>query len=626
MAIRRRSAAGMAVDFPRGAGGRGVGRAVGLPAIGAGSSCKKALGEGMSRRAPAKPLQQSKGGGNSRAPPHPREVIAAVESLYADELKPYGRILRKRITERAHGGRSGDGDVTTDVDIRQLRSVCASCSSLKVEDEEGGDWSAVLVNRRANFVDIYSPRDDYSPNLWRAASAYFESLPEDQMTLPGGRYACALVLISRHLPFLEGRSLGQVCHIVQLAISQKKVLGYLNGSVVPYGKSQSMVKELCASSQQPCSGNGRDAAGLQLADWETARRCLRDILETAAAAAASQGSPQGPGIVPLSNVKRLFRSRFNIELSETMLGHSKLSELLQDHRFADVCRVKLEGHGYIVVQNSPRRQARPISPPPGIADGAAMSSTMPATINVGNPKKAFHNKVQWDCMDGFLPDEPAKIFLKSGHPTEQSVMIRHRRPAPISTNDTFSPVHNERDNGRGASDINDQEWLMKMMQVFGMTTPSPLGSSSSAGYTDSTCAETCQPFSALASPGMPSEFLLSPSSSLSPGESPAQATQRNNLLMSRRGLPPPPTIPPPPPPGLMMPKGLSKALRPPPGLPAPPGLEPQLWAMSANACETDIAPSSPPGEEAMPFLAEEQDSPDSSSAGSGMVLCLSDHV
>ena len=37
--------------------------------------------------------------------------------------------------------------------------------------------------------------------------------------------------------------INRLCHIVQLAISQKKILGYLNGSVVPYQRSQSMVKE-----------------------------------------------------------------------------------------------------------------------------------------------------------------------------------------------------------------------------------------------------------------------------------------------------------------------------------------------------------------------------------------------
>merc|ERR1740138_554608 len=89
--------------------------------------------------------------------------------------------------------------------------------------------------------------------MWAAAAMYFQALSGDEMQLPGGRYSCAQALLARDLPFLRGRSLGQVCHIVQLAISQKKILGYLNGAVVPYVRSQSMVKEQCAQFQTPCS-------------------------------------------------------------------------------------------------------------------------------------------------------------------------------------------------------------------------------------------------------------------------------------------------------------------------------------------------------------------------------------
>merc|ERR1719446_1157340 len=39
----------------------------------------------------------------------PMEVAAGVESLYRDELKPYGRILRKRLAELAQA--SGRGSV-----------------------------------------------------------------------------------------------------------------------------------------------------------------------------------------------------------------------------------------------------------------------------------------------------------------------------------------------------------------------------------------------------------------------------------------------------------------------------------------------------------------------------------
>merc|ERR1740117_2507404 len=107
-----------------------------------------------------------------------------------------------------------------------------------------------------------------------------------------------------------------------------------------------MMKEQCAVRQRPCSNPNQEVGTLPFADWNVARSCLKFILEESAVAQ----DDNGPGIVPLSNVKRLFRSRFEVELSETKLGHSKLSELLQDACFGDLCYVQLEGHGYTVVQ------------------------------------------------------------------------------------------------------------------------------------------------------------------------------------------------------------------------------------------------------------------------------------
>merc|ERR1712125_52437 len=117
-------------------------------------------------------------------------------------------------------------------------------------------------------------------------------------------------------------------------------MGYYNGAIVPYERSTSMLKSKCAREQRPISGpsggggggcDGDGSAPLTVADWETARTKLQEILDSA----ASRGSDQ----VPLSNVKRLFRSLYHLELSETALGHSKLTELLQDGRFSDICTV-----------------------------------------------------------------------------------------------------------------------------------------------------------------------------------------------------------------------------------------------------------------------------------------------
>ncbi|CAE7815645.1 unnamed protein product [Symbiodinium sp. CCMP2456] len=320
--------------------------------------------EGKARSAPSKRSTRSLQG----IKPDADEVLQCIESLYVDKLKPFGRILRKRVAERhvqihlkeQHPFMPGAATELPDVDIKHLKGLCDDSDQLDIAPEEGGDWSATFRGRAQVFVDIYSPEDDYSPETWQAAREYFASLPESEALLPGGRYSCAQALVQRELPFLGGFTLGEVCHLVQLAISKHKILGYCNGAVVPYSRSQSRVKEECAESQQPCIGAPKkedpsSLSSLALASLEKAREHLREILRDA----SSAPSNSGPSMVPLSNVKRLFRSRYQIELSETALGHSKLSELLQDRRFSDICEVQLQGQGYIVVQVQGKPEAEP---------------------------------------------------------------------------------------------------------------------------------------------------------------------------------------------------------------------------------------------------------------------------
>jgi hypothetical protein len=274
------------------------------------------------------------------------EVFAAVASLHDDELKPFGRILRKRIAEIAV-----NAGLDSDVAIKYVQAVCEASSLMKVAPEEGGDWSVVITDREHTFIDIYSPCDNYPNTLWDSMSTYFESPEQKDMILPGGRYSCAQALLARRLPCLSGYSLGKVCHIVQLAITPRKILGYSNGCVVPYARSQVKMKEDLVMSSQPCKSSHLEntlsncnSTTMPIASWEITRRYLQEILDIA------PESAEGKRTVPLSNVKRLFMSKFNIELSETMLGHSKLSELLLDPRLNDICTVQLGTWGYVVVQ------------------------------------------------------------------------------------------------------------------------------------------------------------------------------------------------------------------------------------------------------------------------------------
>merc|ERR1740121_2728769 len=126
------------------------------------------------------------------------ELAAGVESLYRDQLRPYGRILRKRLAELAQAA----GHKDFDIGAKELHAVCANCPWLRVEETEGADWSVEIISQPSNFVDVYSPEDVYPEALWQEAATYFASVTDSSMVLPGGRYSCAQVLIQRGLPLL----------------------------------------------------------------------------------------------------------------------------------------------------------------------------------------------------------------------------------------------------------------------------------------------------------------------------------------------------------------------------------------------------------------------------------------
>jgi hypothetical protein len=204
---------------------------------------------------------------------------------------------------------------------------------------QGSEWTVLLSDKTedAHFIDVYSMEDPYPEVLWTALSCQLATLRHASTPLPGGRYSCAQALLECELPPLTGRSLGEVCHIVQLALTHRKLLGYLDGAIVPYSYSNSCAKDTAAELGVGSGGNQT----LPLASWNAAHDCLVEILKGAVRKHRRS--------VPISTLKRLFRSRFHLELSETALGHTKLSDLLQDSRLKHLCHVELQERGYVMI-------------------------------------------------------------------------------------------------------------------------------------------------------------------------------------------------------------------------------------------------------------------------------------
>lgn len=76
--------------------------------------------------------------------------------------------------------------------------------------------------------------------------------------------------------------------------------------------------------------------------WEEARALLTQLLVS-----HQQIDPAG---ITLSNVKRLFRLHFERELSETVLGHVRLMDLMNDPRLSDILSLHTQKNGQTVVR------------------------------------------------------------------------------------------------------------------------------------------------------------------------------------------------------------------------------------------------------------------------------------
>lgn len=335
--------------------------------------------------------QQAKprGDGKTFMVPTEDQILNAVISLYADRLEPFGRILLRRIREQHVESMGLRPEISLDdapyIEPQMLRRLCQMSCKLTVKPAEGKEIVVFLRDKEnTDFVDVCSDVDNFPAQVWEQATAYFESFAEGELVLPGGRYASAHTLKTKNLPFLEGLCLGEICQFVQLAISQKALLGHAEGGMVPYTFSHAAVKEQLAACQLRVPKRGEEnVTAYPVATWEQVRLCMMAILE---------GTPEGA--ITISNVKRLFTDRFGLELSETALGYSRFSDLLHDPRLKNVCCVEPQGSACMVVSTRPGPAVCYASP--GLAwNQADASAGLPAAYDAA----AYEATMPWTSVD-----------------------------------------------------------------------------------------------------------------------------------------------------------------------------------------------------------------------------------
>jgi len=145
-------------------------------------------------------------------------LISALESLYEDRIKPMANYVKGRLKERS----CPDSFVKNFVDLYAEHQDLFQIVRPSQLDEEVTIFMIKEPSWFKGWVDIDSPDDPYEESMWEA----FEKFLDGEHTFAGGRYGMARELMQRHLPFLAPHSLGEVCHIVQLAIQHRRLIVY----------------------------------------------------------------------------------------------------------------------------------------------------------------------------------------------------------------------------------------------------------------------------------------------------------------------------------------------------------------------------------------------------------------
>lgn len=251
-------------------------------------------------------------------------LVRTLESLYKDRIKPMANYVKGRLKERS----SPEAVVRAFVDLYSQHA-----DLFRVQDNAGSEEAAVFFASEPpwfkGWVDIDAADDPYDENMWQELKKFLEG----GHTFAGGRYGMARELMQRNLSFLAPYSLGEVCHIVQLAIQQRKIIVYHKKMLKP------MQPTLC----QPAPTNG--AGSLDLEEIATLFQLCRVLFKTL------KSHPQG---IRLDRMKQMIKEECSCRLNEMAFQCTKLIELFRQEPLKSTFALENDGKAFYVRAGDPR--------------------------------------------------------------------------------------------------------------------------------------------------------------------------------------------------------------------------------------------------------------------------------
>lgn len=247
-------------------------------------------------------------------------LVSTLESLYEDRIKPMANYVKGRLKERSTPEPLVKGFVELyqqhpDVFLVQQPPPGSQADEVTIFFVTEPSWFK-------GWIDIDAADDPYDEVLW----AEFAKFLDGELMFAGGRYGMARELMKRNLLFLAAYSLGEVCHMVQLAIQHRKLIVYHRKMLKPI---QSVI---CPSSP----GGGATAAGAQgeeIKDMDDLCMVLFRMLIH---------HPQG---IRLCRMKQMIKHEYCRTLTEMAFQCTKLIELFNQEPLAATFVLDTENDG-----------------------------------------------------------------------------------------------------------------------------------------------------------------------------------------------------------------------------------------------------------------------------------------
>lgn len=243
------------------------------------------------------------------------DVRSAIEGLYAEEAAPHESLLQWYL-------KSISG-VT--VSLSELREVVEAAPGISFGTLAGGKRPHLILLAKSppwfkGFADTLQKeaRAQISREVFREAAEFVlkGDWPQED-NIAHEKYGISRWLQGRS-GALSALSFGKMHSLVSDLCHVKGVLGKKDGRIVPYPLSEEFEKQENAKRLMP---TGLRAGENYVSTWRMLAKCMTTLLE------------ENGGKIPSPRLKPMVRSRFQLELSETALGHMSLSSLMGDGRF-----------------------------------------------------------------------------------------------------------------------------------------------------------------------------------------------------------------------------------------------------------------------------------------------------